>query len=104
MTCMQSDLDKERETNKKLLLQLEHYKHEGERLANLLNMSRAENKNLQKQLNHAVTEMEVYDKFHKETKQYVAHMKVIIQENLVGDHDDTKAQPRSLKGGSSQVN
>ena len=99
MTCMQSDLDKERETNKKILLQLEHYKHERERLANLLNMSRAENKNLQKQLNHAVTEMEVYDKFHKETKQYVAHMKVILQENMVCDHDNTKSTTKKPQRG-----
>ena len=82
------ELNSVRETNRRLLLELAEKEEINEQLQRMLRQSQETTQQLRVGLSRAITTISDFEEFERETKQYCAKMKQVIQEKVNSMDDD----------------
>ena len=82
------ELNSVRETNRRLLLELAEKEEINEQLQRMLRQSQETTHQLRVGLSRAITTISDFEEFERETKQYCAKMKQVIQEKVNSMDDD----------------
>ena len=82
------ELNSVRETNRRLLLELAEKEEINEQLQRMLRQSQEATHQLRVGLSRAITTISDFEEFERETKQYCAKMKQVIQEKVNSMDDD----------------
>ena len=84
------ELESLRETNRRLLLELADKEEINEQLQRLLRQSQETTQHLRVGLSRAITTISDFEEFERETKQYIARMKQVIQEKVNSMDDNNE--------------
>ena len=85
------ELNSVRETNRRLLLELAEKEEINEQLQRMLRQSQETTQQLRVGLSRAITTISDFEEFERETKQYCAKMKQVIQEKVNSMDNDQEA-------------